>query len=103
MTHWRNTMSNGRNPLAPQPPDFESMVWKCPCCEQKRTDKFIKVFAHDVGTLFGFDVGVMFVNVKYCVDMPGCKEKAFNRGWVINHFFKKFADDNPNKVNIPQP
>jgi len=82
---------NGQNLTTP--PDFDKMTWKCPCCGQERNDKYIKVIAHDVSKLFGHDTGIMHVNVKYCVDMPGCKEKAFDRGWVIEHFFNKFAKD----------
>lgn len=72
------------------PPDFDKMVWKCPCCNQARTDKFIKVSHHDVSELFGFEPGTTYINCKYCVDMTGCKEKAFDRDWVINHFLGKF-------------
>ena len=67
-------------------PDFDKIVWKCPCCGQDRTDKYIKVFQHDVSILHGWNTGTMFINCKYCVDMPACKEKAMNREWVINHF-----------------
>lgn len=84
---------NGQNNHAPAIPDFDKMTWKCPCCAQERTDKYIKVHAHDVGGLFGHSTGCMFVNVKYCVDMPGCKEKAMDRSWVINHFFPKHVQD----------
>jgi len=81
------------NSHPPVVPEFDKMTWKCPCCEQQRTDKFIKVHAHDTSVLFGMETGTMFVNVKYCVDMPGCKEKAFDRAWVLKRFFKRFADD----------
>ncbi len=81
-------------------PDFDKMVWKCPCCSQDRTDKYIKVIQHDVSALFGSPTGSIFVNCKYCADMPGCKDKAFDRGWVINHFFKRFVDDSNAKVNV---
>ena len=81
-----------KNNLAPTPPDFDSMVWTCPCCTQKRTDKFIKVISHDVSALHGLETGTMFINCKYCADMPGCKEKAFNRDWVLSTFL-------PGKVN----
>lgn len=73
-------------------PDFEAMTWKCPCCGQMRTDKYIKVATHDMGTIFGHETGVMFINCKYCVDMPGCKEKAVNREWVLNHWFGHLKD-----------
>lgn len=74
-------------------PDFDKMVWKCPCCSQDRTDKYIKIIQHDVSGLFGSKTGTIIVNCKYCADMPGCKDKAFDRGWVINHFFKGFVED----------
>lgn len=95
-------MNGQKNPMA-APPAFDKMVWRCPCCSQDRTDKFIKVCSHDVGVLFGHDTGSMFVNVKYCADMPGCKEKAFNRGWVIDHFFKKFMTDANIKIDLQNP
>jgi len=79
-------------------PDFEKMVWKCPCCDQQRTDKFIKVFQHDISSLYGHPTGTMFVNCKYCADMPGCYEKASNREWVINKFLPgrgKLNEDKP--------
>jgi hypothetical protein len=78
---------NNFAPQSPTPPDFDKMVWLCPCCKQKRTDKYIKVTTHDVGYLYNQEPGVMFINVKYCVDMPGCKEKAMDHEWVIKNFF----------------
>lgn len=87
------------NPLQPIP-DFDKMTWKCPCCSQQRTDKYIKVISHDVSVLFGSETGVMFINCKYCADMPMCKEKAFNREWVINHFLKRFVDDDGIKNHV---
>ena len=77
---------NGQNNLIPSPPDFDSLTWKCPCCGLKRTDRYIKVRQHDISTLYGQETGTMFVNCKYCVDVPACKEKAENREWVLNHF-----------------
>lgn len=79
----------GNNLTPPSPPDFDKMTWKCPCCSQLRTDKYIKVISHDVSRLHNMETGVMFVNVKYCVDVPMCKEKAFDREWVLHHFFEK--------------
>jgi hypothetical protein len=69
--------------------DFENMTWKCHCCGQERKDKYIKVTCYDVSDTIGHEVGVMFFNLKYCVDVPACQEKAFNREWVYKHFFKK--------------
>lgn len=77
---------NGSNFAPPSPPDFDKMVWKCPCCKQDRTDKYIKVISHDVSTLHGLETGTMFINCKYCVDMPVCQEKAHSRDWVIKNF-----------------
>ena len=74
-------------------PDFDKMVWKCPCCSQERTDKYIKVIHHDISALFGLETGMMMINCKYCVDMPGCKEKAFDRAWVIEHFLGNFIKE----------
>jgi|GEM_PF-2916238 hypothetical protein len=96
-------MNGQNNPFQPTPPDFDKMVWKCPCCKQERTDKYIKVTAHDISQLFGSETGVMFINVKYCVDMPGCKEKAFNREWVINNFLGAFVKDANHKIDVPKP
>ena len=67
-------------------PDFENMVWTCPCCNQQRTDKYIKVRTHDISVLMGLETGTAFINCKYCIDMPGCIEKASNRDWVIEKF-----------------
>lgn len=91
---------NGHNNFAPSPPDFDKMVWKCPCCSQQRSDKYIKVVQHDVSVLFGHETGSMFINCKYCADVDPCKEKAFNRGWVINHFLEKFAKDDKHKIEL---
>ena len=86
-------MNTKNNFAPPSPPDFDKMTWRCPCCAQMRTDKYIKVISHDVSVLHGMDTGVMFVNVKYCVDMPTCKDKAFDREWVLKHFFEKRVKD----------
>lgn len=75
---------NGQNNLTP--PNFDKITWICPCCSQERIDKYIKVHVHDISSLHGHPVGTMFINCKYCADMPGCKEKASNREWVIKHF-----------------
>lgn len=75
-------------------PDFETMTLKCPCCEQKRLIKFIKINTIDIGSLFDFETGEMFLNVKYCSDVPSCKEKAFNGEWVINKFFPRKNHEN---------
>jgi len=72
--------------FAPPPPDLEKMVWKCPCCCMDRQDKYIKVMAHDVSVMHGMETGTMFINCKYCADMPSCFEKAMSRDWVIKHF-----------------
>ena len=69
------------------PPDFEKMTWKCPCCGLDRLDKFIRVNTLDIGHLFDSQPGVMFINVKYCIDVPSCKQKAADREWVVKHFF----------------
>ncbi len=82
-------MNSQNNPIG-SPPDFEKLVWKCPCCEQNRTDKFIKVVTHDISRLYDSETGTMFINVKYCVDMPGCKEKAMDRSWVIKRFIPNY-------------
>ena len=82
------------------PPDFDKMVWKCPCCKTDRTDKFIKVHAHDVSVLNGLETGTMFINVKYCADMPGCKEKAFDRNWVIQNFLPRLASNENNQAGV---
>lgn len=74
------------------PPDFDNMTWKCPCCLQNRQSKYIKVMVHDVSTLFSLEVGTFVINCRYCVDMPICQEKAFNREWVI-HKFLPFVED----------
>lgn len=83
---------NGKNNFSPIPPDFDKMVWKCPCCGQERTDKYIKVMTHDISTIHDLETGTMFVNVKYCADMPGCQEKAFDRNWVLKTFLPKRFD-----------
>ncbi len=88
------------NPLAPEPPDFDKMTWLCHCCGQHRTDRYIKVNSHDTSQLFNLETGVMFVNVRYCNDMPACKEKASNREWVIKRFFPKFIKDENASLNI---
>lgn len=77
------------NQPIPQAPDFEKFTWKCPCCKQDRMDKFIKVNTFDIGDLFEQIPGVMFINVKYCIDVPSCQQKAFDRRWVVKHFFNK--------------
>jgi hypothetical protein len=96
-------MNGQRHPLAPTPPDFDKMTWRCHCCEQERTDKYIKIRCHDTSALFGMDTGCMVVNVRCCVDMPHCQEKAANREWVINKFFKSFIKDENHKIGVPKP
>lgn len=87
-------MTNQLHPFQPQNiPDFDKITWKCPCCGQERSDKYIKVMSHDISVLLGHDTGTAFVNCKYCVDMPGCKEKAFNREWVLKRFFPTLLED----------
>ena len=71
-------------------PDFDKITWKCPCCGLDRTDKYIKVMHYDVSDLFDLSTGSMVINCRYCVDMPGCHEKAFDRNWVIDHFLGKY-------------
>jgi ubiquitin C-terminal hydrolase len=89
---------NGQN-LAP--PDFENMTWKCPCCEQQRKDKYIKVVHHDVSQLFEMETGAIIINCRYCVDMEQCQKKAFDREWIIDHFFKAFIK-NDHKIDVSQ-
>lgn len=76
-------------------PDFDKIVWKCPCCKQNRTDKYIKVMKHDISQILGHEPGTAFINCKYCVDMPGCAEKAHNRDWVLKQFIPSLME----KVN----
>jgi len=66
-----------------QLPDFSKMTFKCACCDQERMDKFIRVITHDIGHLLDQSPGSLFFNVKYCVDVLSCKNKALDRGWVI--------------------
>lgn len=82
----------------PMPPEFDKIVWKCPCCSQERTDKFIKVMTHDVGSLFSHPPGIMFINCKYCSDMPVCQEKAFNRDWVLKTFLPGRVNESDSKI-----
>jgi hypothetical protein len=75
------------------PPNFDKITWKCPCCDQQRLDKFIRVNTIDIGNLFNSPPGIMFINVKYCVDVPSCQQKASDRNWVYRKFFpEKFND-----------
>lgn len=90
---------NGNNE-ALSPPDFDKMVWKCPCCSQERTDKFIKVMSHDISVLLGHETGTVHINCKYCADMPGCQEKAHNREWVLTHFLGKNYKDANYKIEL---
>lgn len=74
-------------------PDFNNMLWRCPCCDTNRNDKFIKTYSHDVSVIIGLETGTMFINVKYCADVPGCKDKAFDRDWVIKKFLPRLEKD----------
>lgn len=76
-------MNGQNNNLVPTPPDFDSLVWECHCCRTKRTDRYIRVRTHDIGSLYGLDTGVMFVNCRYCADVPACEIKATDREFVI--------------------
>jgi hypothetical protein len=69
--------------------DFENMAWECHVCAQERKSKYIKVSCHDISDMRGQETGVIYINCRYCGDIPACKEKAFNREWVYNRFFKK--------------
>jgi hypothetical protein len=91
---------NGSNFAPPTSPDFDKMVWTCPCCNQQRTDKFIKVMTHDVSTFHGLETGTMFINCKYCADMEGCKEKAHDRAWVLKKFLNKSEDNVRNNIEL---
>lgn len=71
----------------PSPPDFNKMLWRCPCCDKDRPDRYIKVYTHDLSSLHEMETGTFFINVKYCIDTPECKDKAFDRDWVIKKFF----------------
>jgi redox-regulated HSP33 family molecular chaperone len=83
-----------QNDMSGQLPDFENQTWKCPCCQQQRQEKYLKISVHDVSALFGHDVGTMYVNCKYCNDMPMCRDKAMNRLWVLKYIFgDKINDD----------
>lgn len=68
-------------------PDFENMKYRCPACKQERLDKFIRVQIMDVGHIFNFDPGLLFLNMKYCSDIPTCKLKATDMEWVVKNFF----------------
>lgn len=92
-------MNSQNNPLQ-SAPDFEKMVWSCPCCKQQRQDKYLKVSSHDISQLFNCDTGTAFVNCRYCADMPGCKEKAIDRTWVINNILKKNVGELPMTCNV---
>lgn len=72
---------------------FAHMTWECPCCNQKRTDSYIKVATHDISGLLGAETGTIFINCKYCADMPGCNEKAHDRKWVVNKFLGKNGEE----------
>ena len=82
------------------PIDLSKLTFKCHCCNQDRMDKFIKTFAHDVSKLFDLVTGTMFVNCRYCNDMPSCAEKASNREWIINKFFSKFVENTDHKIAV---
>lgn len=71
------------------PFDLEKMTWKCHCCDQERMDKFIKVFKHDIASVYGLETGMASMNVRYCMDVPSCLEKASNRQWVLKKFLNK--------------
>ena len=73
-------------------PDFDKMTWKCNVCEKDRPCKFMKFYSHEISDLLVVPISV-HINVRYCVDMPQCKEKASNFEWVANKFFKKFIPD----------
>lgn len=74
-------------------PDFEKIKWKCMCCNQERTDKFIKVNTFDVSHIYNHPPGVFFINIKYCVDVPSCQQKSNDRVWVIKNFFPGELND----------
>ena len=91
---------NGQSNFSPAPPDFDKMVWKCPCCNMERTDKFIKVMKHDISSLYGMETGSMVINVKYCADMLGCIDKASNRDWVLKTFLPGRGEDGRYNVEL---
>jgi len=91
----------------PQLPNFDLMTWLCRCCKQKRHEKYLKFITHDISHLFKAEVGTVFINVKYCVDMEPCKLKAENREWVYVEYLnaisykllsEKVDDGDENKV-----
>lgn len=81
------------NSLTPQNTDLDNLAWECHCCKQMRKDKFIKITRHDVSGLFDMETGGIVINVRHCNDMPGCQEKASDRKYAINRFFKVRFDN----------
>lgn len=68
--------------------DFEKVLWVCPACSEPRKDNFIRFATHDISSLLGIDTGIIFLHCRYCSDKPACKEKAYTRDWVLEHYLK---------------
>ncbi len=47
-------------------------TWKCHICKEERPDSAISVLQKDTSADYGFPVGTIQQNVRYCNDMRTC-------------------------------
>lgn len=54
----------------------EQCTWSCHVCGRDRPDEKISVAVKEVSKMFGFPEGTIKQNIRFCNDVPRCKEIA---------------------------
>ena len=65
--------------------NFDDMKFKCQCCNMTRPHKSLRSVQHDISSIYNIDTGTVVLNCRYCLELPECKPRAFNREWVLEH------------------
>ena len=59
------------------------LIWSCHVCGKQRPDAQISVLSHDTSLAYGFSLGTMQQNIRYCNDSPRCIEGAKMKRFVV--------------------
>jgi hypothetical protein len=84
--------------------DLKYRMWRCHCCGNMRSNRFINVISHDVSYLNNGLRGTMYFNCRYCNDKKECMEMAANKEVVLSKFAtkksieKRLEDDDNIKI-----
>jgi hypothetical protein len=65
------------------------ITWTCHICKEERPDDKIGVFSTDLSSEYGFPLGTLTQNVRYCVDDPTCTSGAKAKRLVFHAMAKK--------------